>query len=238
MAVYRIADLNIEINNKYKYTDYVCRDYACLEENPHIDFCVSATKEDYEKDKACLTTSSEPYLESLSIYRQIAKKILDYNGFIMHASVVEMDGVAYAFAAHSGVGKSTHSRLWTLAFPDKAKIINGDKPLLRYLNDTLYIYGTPWCGKEAYNHNTKAPLKAVCFIERAKENSIQKLDKNSAVKRIFNQLLMPESQEQANKLFDMVEILISNTDFYTLHCNMDPAAAIVAYKGMNGGIAK
>ncbi len=236
MAVYRIADLNIELKNKYKYTDYICRDYICTEENPKIDFSVTATQEDYEKDKAYLTEYSEPYLETLSIYRQIARRILDYNGFIMHSSVIEMDGVAYAFAAHSGVGKSTHSRLWTEAFPDKARIINGDKPLLRYLDGKLYIYGTPWCGKECYNLNTKAPLKAVCFIERAETNSIEKLDKNNAVRKIFDQLLMPETTDQANKFFDMLEILINNTEFYTLHCNMDKEAAIVAYNGMNGKI--
>lgn len=234
MAVYRIADLNIEIKNKYKYTDYICKDYACTEENPVIDFSVSATEEDYEKDKAFLTESSEPYLETLSIYRQIARKILEYNGFVMHASVVEMDGKAYAFAAHSGVGKSTHSRLWTEAFEGKARIINGDKPLLRFLDGKLYIYGTPWCGKECYNFNTKAPLKAICFIERAETNSIEKLDKNSAVKKIFDQLLMPETSSQANHLFDMIEILIENTEFYTLRCNMEKEAAIVAYNGMNG----
>ena len=60
------------------------------------------------------------------------------------------------------------------------------------------------------------------------------MDKNSAVKKIFDQLLMPETASQANSLFDLLEILIENTEFYTLRCNMDKEAAIVAYNGMNG----
>ena len=232
MAVYKIADLYIEIQNKYKYTDLICRDYLSERSVSECDFSVYALESDCEKDRAFLTDASEPYIESLSIYRQIARKLLDYNGFIMHASVVEMDGKAYAFTAHSGTGKSTHSRLWLEAFGQKASIINGDKPLLRYLDGKLYIYGTPWCGKEGYNKNTRAPLEAICFIERAEKNSIAPMDKNTAVKRIFDQLLLPEDAAQADKLFDLIEILIENVRFYKLCCNMDKEAAIVAYNGM------
>ncbi len=235
MAIYKIADLYIDIKNKYKYTDHMCRDYIAPDQSITPDFVVSPTLEDYEKDKSFLPEKSEPYLETLSVYRQIAREILNYNGFIMHASVVEMKGEAFAFAAHSGTGKSTHSRLWLDAFGDKARIINGDKPLLRYIDGKVWIYGTPWCGKEGYNFNTKAPLSSICFIERAQNNSIEKLDKNSAVKKIFDQLLLPETQEQAIHFLDMVEILIENVNFYTLKCNMDIEAAHVSYNGMKNG---
>ncbi len=233
MALYRIADLNIDIQNKHEYTSKLCRNYKCDDENAVPDFSVSATAADYEKDKAYLPDATDGYLESLSIYREIARRILDYNGIILHSSVVEIDGRAYAFAARSGTGKSTHSRLWTKVFPDRAKIINGDKPLLRYIDGKLFIYGTPWCGKEGYNVNTKAVLGSVCFLERAQNNYIEKLNKNDAVKRIFDQLLMPETKNQAAKFFDMVELIVENSRFYLLHCNMDDEAAYVAYDGMN-----
>lgn len=232
MALYRIADLNIDIQNKHEYTSRLCRNYKCDDENAVPDFSVSATAADYEKDKAYLPEASDGYLESLSIYREIARRILDYNGIILHSSVVEMDGKAYTFAARSGTGKSTHSRLWTKVFGERARIINGDKPLLRYIDGRLFIYGTPWCGKEGYNINTKAVLGSVCFIERAQNNYIENLGKNDAVKRIFDQLLLPETKNQAAKFFDMVELIVENTDFFLLHCNMDDEAALVAYDGM------
>ena len=43
---------------------------------------------------------------------------------------------------------------------------------------------------------------------------------------------MPETKNQAAKFFDMVELIVENTDFYLLHCNMDDEAALVAYDGM------
>lgn len=33
-------------------------------------------------------------------------------GFYLHSSAVELDGRAYLFSGKSGVGKSTHTRLW------------------------------------------------------------------------------------------------------------------------------
>ena len=233
MPIYRIADLNIKINHKYKYTYNLCRDYLVTDENAEIDFEVSADPSDYEKDKAALSQFSDAYLESISIYRQIAKRILDYGGIIMHAAVVEMDGKAYAFTAPSGTGKSTHTALWTKVYEGKARIINGDKPLIRLIDGKLYIYGTPWCGKEGININTKALLTNICFINRAKENSVVKLDKNVALTRIFTQLLMPENEDQAEKFFNMVETIFNKVEFYNLFCNMEDDAARVAYEGMN-----
>lgn len=233
MGIFTIADLNIQINNKYSLTTDICKDYLCKQDNPKIDLIVTPNDKDYENDKKYLKCPTEPYLESLSIYRQIARQMLDVGGFVMHASVIEKDGVAFAFAAKSGTGKSTHSRLWVEAFGENnARIINGDKPLIRYKDEKFYVYGTPWCGKEGYNVNTKAPLKAICFLERSEQNRIELLDKNQAVKKIFSQLLPPENPAQAQKMFDLIDLLINKVKFYTLYCNKEKDAAIVAYNGM------
>ena len=234
MAIYRIADLNIQINHKYRYLSFLCKDYLCKDQSVTPDICISPIEEDVKKDREILDEKiyTDGYIESLSVYRQIARKILKFNGLILHASVIEMNGKAYAFTAPSGTGKSTHCRLWLEAYPDKARIINGDKPLIRYIDGELYIYGTPWCGKENYNVNTRAPLSAVCFLQRGENNEIQEIDKNEALRRIFTQLLLPETQAQSEMFFNMVEILTEKVKFYSLKCNMDISAATTAYEGM------
>lgn len=233
MAVFTIADLNICINNKFKYTDILCKDYICTLSDPKIDFSVSSSKEDYKYDKVLLPTADDGYLESLSIYRQIARKMLDFQGIVLHASVVELDGTAYAFAAKSGTGKSTHSLLWTQYFNGKAQIINGDKPLIRFIDNKCYVFGTPWCGKEGYNVNKKAVLNKICFLEQGPENSIIKIDKNQAIKRIVTQLLLPENTNQATNFFDLLEKMIDSLDFYVLTCNTDISSVEICYNGMN-----
>ncbi len=232
MAVYRIADLNIKINHEHEYLTKLCRNYLHGNQDAEIDFEVSPSKDDYDKDKEFLEGFSDGYLESISVYRQIAKKLLEYNGIILHAAVISVDGKAYAFSAPSGTGKSTHIRLWKKAFGDRVSIVNGDKPLIRYIDGKLYAYGTPWCGKEGYNANTKAPLDSICFISRAEKNSIVRIDPNSALPKIFTQLLMPDNESQTDSFFNMLNLIFDKVKFYSLGCNMDIEAAYVAYEGM------
>ncbi len=233
MAIYRIADLNIKINNKYSYISTIGKDYLCESQNVEYDFEVSPDEEDIQKEKQSLAGYPEYYLESISIYRQIARKLAEYQGFIMHASVVEMDKKTYAFTAQSGTGKSTHSQLWLKAFPNRARIINGDKPIVRLIDDKLYVYGTPWSGKERFNTNTRCELNNICFLARGENNTIEKIDKSSALPLIFTQLLIPESEFEAENFFLLLNKIFDKTSFYRLHCNMDLEAAIVAYEGMN-----
>ena len=232
MALYRIADLNIKINHKHDYLTKLCAKYLHENQDAEIDFEVSPSAEDYDKDKENLEGFSEGYLESISVYRQIAKKLLEYDGIILHAAVIEIDGRAYAFSAPSGTGKSTHIRLWKQAFGDKVQIVNGDKPLLRLIDGELYAYGTPWCGKEGFNRNTKAILDSICFLSRASENSIKRIDPNTALPKIFTQLLMPDNEGQTDMFFKMLNVIFDKVKFYSLGCNMDIQAAHVAYEGM------
>ena len=231
MSVYRIADLNIKIENKHKHLDYICQNYLAENQNEY-DFVAHPDETDYEKDRAIVPEATDGYLEALSIYRCIANKLIDFDGFVLHASVVEKDGFAFAFSAKSGTGKTTHSRMWLKAFPD-ARIINGDKPLVRLFDGSFYAYGTPWCGKENYNVDAKVILKAICFIERGEVNEIARISKEEAVKRIYTQLLMPKSPEYINKMFDLIEKSIETLPAFVLRCNISEEAARVAYEAMS-----
>ena len=71
------------------------------------------------------------------------KKLIDYNGFLLHASAVALDNYAYLFSAPCGTGKSTHVDLWIKKFGERAFIINDDKPAIRIINNTIYAFGTP-----------------------------------------------------------------------------------------------
>ncbi len=232
MGVYRIADFNIKINNLYRYTTRICEKYKCDNENVDIDFEITPSSDDYDVYKEKLEGYQEAVLESISIYRQIARKLLNYNGLILHAAVVDVDGKAYAFSAPSGTGKSTHIKLWQEAFRDKVSIVNGDKPIIRIIDGKIYAYGTPWCGKEGLNTNMRSELTSICFISRGKENSIKEIDKKEALSYIFTQLLMPETTEQSQSFFDILDTAFSKVKFYKLACNMEINAAITAYEGM------
>ncbi len=232
MALYRMADLTIDIQNEHDYTTRLCREYRTTGEEA-IDLTARADPSEYENDRKTLPNATEGYLEALSIYRSIAHQLLEHDGFILHASVIERKGRAYAFCARSGTGKTTHCKLWLDSFPD-ARIINGDKPLLRFVDGGLYIYGTPWCGKEFYHVNTRAPLAGLCFIERAPDNSMARLSKAEAVTRLFPQLLMPTEEQAVTRLFELAGRMIDTIPAFVLKCNMEKEAALVSYAALSG----
>lgn len=228
----KIADLIICIHNQYSYVQDMCHDYITTDRN--INFHVKVSQEEMINEQTNANIScSLAYCESICVYRAISNQLIHFDAFLMHGACIEYRGEVYAFCAKSGTGKSTHLLLWKKVFGENVHIINGDKPILRMCNDTFYVYGTPWCGKEGWNINTKAPLKSLCFLERGKINTIEKLSNSQVMQRLCHQILMPKSPEQMVRYLDMMDDLISQTSCYLLHCNMEDEAAKVAFEGMN-----
>ncbi len=226
MFVARFADLNIAIENKYNYVKDMCYQYI-IEDKP--DFSVSVSDfeivaEDNEKrfDLA--------YLESLAIYRKIAEKVIAYDGLLMHGVVIELYQCGIAFLAKSGVGKTTHAKLWRTLLGDRVSIINGDKPLIRVKNDKVFAYGTPWAGKEKIHSNRKTNLQKICFLERAEENQCVLLDNSKVFAKLMSQIYIPKDAGKFLTTVDLVKMLIEKTEFYLIKCNTDLSAAKTAYE--------
>jgi len=227
----KIADLVIEIDNKYHYVESLCKDY--IVEHETAIFSVCATKEEILKEKQ-FGNMPDAYCESVCIYRNIVKKLPVYDAFFLHAAVVEVDGLAYAFMAKSGTGKTTHVRLWCAHFGDRARIVNGDKPILRFHGDKLMAYGTPWCGKEGYNINTSTPVCGLCFIERSEKNAIRTLRSDEIISKIFHQMVMPEDENAVSKLLELVNHFVQSNKIWNLSCNISQEAVKTAYEAMSG----
>ena len=231
MFTVKLAGYTIRVDNRYDFVEKMCKQY--ISETDTVDFTVSVSTEDMENEKLLSPEEfSEGYLESLAIYRHIGEEIGRLGGFIFHSAVIEYKGKAYAFAAKSGTGKSTHIRLWRKAFGDGVGIVNGDKPIFRFVGDELYAYGTPWCGKEGFHRNVGVPLGAVCFIERGESNSIEQLPKKEFTRHVFNQVYMPKNGESCISILDMLDKMSETVKVYKLKCNMDIQAAYVARDGM------
>lgn len=221
----KIADMIIRIDNKYDYIKNLCKDYICGETEP--DLTVSATYEEIiSEGSGC----SPDYLETLAIYRKITTELTKKDGLLMHGVVLEVDNKGIAFLARSGTGKSTHMFLWKKLLGDRCTVVNGDKPLIRFSDGIPYAYGTPWAGKESIQTNTKVPLDKICFIERSETNFTEPLDKSEALTHLYTQIYLPSDGSCRLEIFDKLDMLISFSDFYVIHCNMDISAAETAYK--------
>jgi len=234
MFFIRIADITVAIDNKYEYVEKLCKDYI-VPEISAPDITVSVTDEEIAHEIEISELDVSPaYAEGVCVYRNICRPLPKlFGAYLMHCAVIEYQGEGYAFAAKSGTGKSTHIALWYKRFGEEVHIVNGDKPIMRFSDGRLRAYGTPWCGKEGFNTNTSVPIKAICFIERATENTIRRITPSDALMRIFHQILSPDTLETVDTLFPLLDRTLTEVPCYVLGCNISEEAAEVAYNGMN-----
>ena len=229
MIVIQLAGLRVRLENRYPFIEKQCREFLCP--GDAADFAVSVTPEEIREEQK-FGAFSDGYCESICLYRHICERMPEYNVFLMHASVVEVDGWAYAFTAKSGVGKSTHTALWLKNVPG-ARVLNGDKPLFRVEPDgSITAFGTPWNGKENWGANISAPLAAVCFIERGETNSIRRAPEEDAIGRLMHQLYLRGSRESVNRQLELMDALVSAVPYYILSCTISDEAALLCWNTM------
>ena len=78
------------------------------------------------------------------------------------------------------------------------------------------------------------PLKAVCILTRAAENSIVRISKQEAYAMLLQQVFRPRDPAAMQKTLRLIDRLAAQTALYRLGCNMEPEAAEVAFNGMKG----
>ena len=155
-------------------------------------------------------------------------ELLRHNGMMLHSSCVEKDGFAYLFSARSGTGKSTHTHLW-LKNLEGTRIINDDKPALIYDNGKWYACGTPFSGKTDENIDVKIPVRAITFLHRSEKNTVKKIPPFQAVSLLIEQTIKPADRSLAENMLELADLLLREVPVFSLGCNLQDDAAIVAY---------
>ena len=229
-----LAGIPVQFDNRFPELAGLCRGFE-TDLPPALSIQVSDKELEEERSKQA-DGFSDGYLETVCCYRKAALALLDRDIFVMHGSVVELDGAGYAFLAPSGVGKTTQTRLWQQHFGKRLQVINGDKPLIRMepagQSVSFRAYGTPWRGKEGLGCNSSVPLKALFFLNRSSVPSVVSASQAQTVDRLFRQLLMPKEPERMLRLLDMADKLVSTVPFYILGCDMTEASVQCAYQAV------
>ncbi|WP_456081899.1 hypothetical protein [Mediterraneibacter sp.] len=228
---YQIADARIEIEFAEDYLDHLCKDYEI--QNGEADFTVSVTEEEIEAEsRKSEFPSSRGILESLAVYRKLCEKMLENDCVLFHCSAVAVDGKAYLFAAKSGTGKSTHTRMWRKHFGERAVMINDDKPLLQVKENEIYVCGTPWCGKHGLQTNEKAPVQGICILRRGEENTIRKISPLDGYPDLYKQTYRPTDRKKMIKTLSLIKQLAERIPLYEMHCTISEEAAVMAWNAM------
>lgn len=225
---YRIAGLRVRMDT-YGRTAAQAEPYL-TETAGEADIVITSQPEELHKKQPHLSLDDCEYLSTGgSFYRQLLK----FDGMLLHASAVVMDGYAYLFSAPCGTGKSTHTALWRETFGyDRVLMLNDDKPAVRLENGCWYAYGTPWSGKTAQNSNIRVPLGGICVLTRGETNEIAPFGGTNAVLALLEQTARPAGAEARGSLLELLDSLLNMVPVWKLKCTPTAEAARVSQKAM------
>lgn len=236
MQRFKIAGLTVDIEIKYERLKKQGRPYEIALDSSPADITLNLNDVVMQRARKKFPNLSDENIEYLLYGFMFYDKLLDFDGMMLHASAVAIGGYAYLFSADSGVGKSTHTSYYLEAFGDRAVIINDDKPALRKIDGTFYCFGTPFSGKHDISINKGFKVGGICFLNRAEQNTIEKIDSSRAFKLIYRQTQSMNDSIQVEKRLDMLDKLLSSCDLYEMGCTNDVSAAHTSFNKMKKSI--
>lgn len=193
--------------------------------------CLLHTSDDYKSNVIYVSESGAAKLAEFALSNAMMLLYTfctsPFDTMLVHASVVAHEGGGYMFLGRSGTGKSTHSRLW-LDHIENTYLLNDDNPVIRYIDGTAYVYGSPWSGKTPCYKNESMPLKGIVRLSQAPYNKIDRL----APLQSFASLMpacscMRWDGKSVSALHKAVERVIVATPCWHLECLPDREAAIL-----------
>jgi len=224
-----------------RFPDYVrlrCAHYLA-DDAAVPDMVLRASDADIEQSRTPDAGIEEAELYAMTI--PFSEEISSRDSMMTHGVAVEMDGASYVFMAESGVGKSTHAFLWQKYLgADRVRIINGDKPVLRWTDDgDVQACGTPWCGKERLEVNVCVPLKGVCLLHRLEGApfsvpTIFRATPADASDFFLNQVFIPGATPAKLMTFQLMDKLFGSIPFYHLYTDMSRNGVAVSVNCLTG----
>ena len=236
----KIAGCTGRIRAQFESTAAYCRNYL-TEDAPDFSAAVTAQDRIFEQEASWEEARIEgfkprrytdPHLERAALQRKFAEFLFTKDILLFHGSLVAVDGRGYLFAAKSGTGKSTHTRLWCQLFGQRAVMVNDDKPFLTIRENGILASGSPWSGKHGLDANITVPLQGICILERGEKDVIRPLRPEDALEFLLWQSYCPLSPEKETQRTELVTLLARTVPLWQMRCTKEITAAETAYLAM------
>ncbi len=232
--IFRIAGLTVAIAGADVLREW--GDAYLADGEPEADLSFDVTEDAHGLQQKNPDVPWEKCLYAASASR-FYMHLLPYNGFVLHASAVVLDGKAYLFSADSGTGKSTHAFLWCKHFgSDRAYILNDDKPIIRKVDGQHLAYGAPWCGSSGISVNHCAPIQGLAFIHQCKHDWIRAMPQKDALIQFFRQSDPTIRRKFADALLTLLSDFMGQIPVFQMGCTVSENAVLTAYRAMERNV--
>lgn len=242
----RQSDLiyRLELSNKILVGEeriYI-KDFSVFMENNHyvrlrnlrleqktITIMLRKVKEDCYEMRLPIEMQTEQVLfkgGNILNFLALEEPLLEQQAFLLHSSFISWNGKGILFTAPSGTGKSTQAELWKEF--ENAEIYNGDRTILRKIDNKFIGFGSPYAGSSGIYRNESAPIKAIIVLSQAKENRIQKLSGKQAFLPLYKETLMNTwNKKYMDQMVDLLMEAAELIPVYHLACRPDKEAVML-----------
>jgi MoaA/NifB/PqqE/SkfB family radical SAM enzyme len=145
----------------------------------------------------------------------VAQLLAGRSGCYMHAAGAILEGRGLLFVGHSGAGKSATTRM----LKGQAEILCDDRIIVRRWEEGFKIHGTWSHGDIPDVSPNSAPLKAILFLEKSRDNRLQPLHGPKAVlQRLLARLIRPVgTREWWEPSLELIEQISREVPCYDMH---------------------
>lgn len=154
--------------------------------------------------------------------------LLKKNAFLLHSSVVMLEGKTVLFFGPSGAGKSTQAQLWQQYLG--AQVLNGDRCVIMQKEDGFYGGGSPLAGTSGIYCPEQAPIGAIFLLEQADHCQATPLGAAALAPMLGQTLLNSWDRTFMDRLLTLYQQLLTQVPVYRLQCTPDEAAVNLAYQ--------
>lgn len=156
-------------------------------------------------------------LDQLLIVYHIASR----QGALIHAAGAVINGRGLIFPGRSGAGKSTISKQLAKGEGD-FNLVSDDRVIIRQINDSFMMFGTPWPGEAGIAKNSSHLLHGIAFIHHGTKNEIKEIDPKKALQQLLPVVSIPWYDQAIMQLIvDFCEGLVTSIPTYGLHFKPD-----------------
>lgn len=205
----------------------------------HCKCAVCFSPSDWRNSSICIRlnplVSEEPNftLNQLLSITGLHSPLLARGGLTVHASYIETgDGVnrqAVLFIGPSGMGKSTQAELWS-RFAD-ARIINGDRAVVRREKDGWKAHGIPVCGSSQICENESLPIRIIIVLAQGIENRVEEIKEGEKYRALLLATAFYQwDAYESEKVHELITELISEVPIIRLVCRPDEGAVRTVQK--------